>query len=75
MMKVLLLIVLFNSQTGELQGAWHQGGLLPAFETMDDCQKVVREQVPTLLGELPNGMTLVAQCIEPGAEKASGPTT
>lgn len=77
MFKVLLLIVLFNSSTGELQGIWNQQGNLPAFATMEECQAVVAKEVPRALADLPQGMTLSAQCIEPGADHKSetGPTT
>lgn len=67
MFKVLLLIVLFNSSTGEIQGIWNQQGQLPAFENIEACELVVQKEIPRLLENLPTGMTLSAQCIEPGA--------
>jgi len=75
MFKVLLLIVLFNSSTGELQGIWNQQGQLPAFATMEECEAVVAREVPRALADLPKGMTISAQCIEPGAVKQSAPGT
>ncbi len=71
MFKVLLIIVLFNSSTGELQGIWNQQGQLPAFETMEQCEAVIAKEVPRALADLPKGMTISAQCIEPGANKQS----
>jgi hypothetical protein len=71
MFKVLLLIVLFNSSTGEIQGIWNQQGQLPAFESREACELVVSKEVPPMLADLPQGMTLSATCIEPGADHKS----
>lgn len=75
MLKVLLLIVLYNSATGELQGVWQQGGNLPSFETVEQCEDVVRKEVSKF--QVPTGMSLKAQCIEPGVDNhiASGVRT
>lgn len=73
MLKVLLLIVLYNSSTGELQGVWEVQGQLPAFETLDQCEEVIKNEVPGF--EVPKGFSLSARCIEPSEGLKTGLTT
>lgn len=63
MIKVVLLIFLFNSSNGEVVSVWQQNGKLPGFESMAACMEVVKNEVPKL--ELPAGVGMYAKCISP----------
>lgn len=64
MLKVILLIVLFNSSTGELKGVWSDNGNLPSFETVEQCEAVIEKDLPQFT--VPDGFSLSAKCIFPG---------
>lgn len=67
MFKVILLIVLFNTQSGEITGIWNEQGALPAFETVEQCEEVIKNEVPK--AKLPDGLSVYAECIAPSAAK------
>ena len=71
MFKVLLLIIMYNTQTGEIAGIWQDNGKMPAFESMQQCEEVLKNEVPK--AQLPPGFSVDARCIEPGA--INGPVT
>lgn len=63
MIKVILLIVMYSTGTGEIVSVYQQGGALPGFPSMAACQEAVKKDLPNL--KAPNGYGLYAKCVEP----------
>jgi hypothetical protein len=66
MMKVVLLILLYNAHTGEILKSFYvDDNQLPGFETMEQCEAartlLKKEEVPITLG-------LYSKCIIPTIE-------
>lgn len=75
MFKVILLVVLFNTSTGELAGMWSENGKVPAFPTLEACEAVIEENMSAMLAAAPPGFTVSAQCIFPGKDAKETVTT
>jgi hypothetical protein len=61
--KVLLLILMYNTSTGEIVSVYQQNGKLPGFPSMQACQEAVKNDLPSL--KAPVGYSLSAKCVEP----------
>lgn len=75
MLKVILLVVLFNTQSGELGGVWTENGKLPTVETLQQCEEIIAKHAGEFLSAAPKGFTVSAQCIFPGKDVKDVTTT
>lgn len=65
MIKVLLLIILYNSNTGELVSVYQQNNKLPGFPSLAACEAAVKNDVPNF--QVPPGLSINVKCIDPSA--------
>jgi hypothetical protein len=63
MIKVLLLILMYNTSTGEVVSVYQQNGKLPGFPSMQTCLDAVKHDLHNL--QAPTGYSLDAKCIQP----------
>jgi hypothetical protein len=56
---------MYNYSTGEIVSVYQQNGKLPGFETVQECEEVIKNDLHKL--QTPAGYGVYAKCIEPSA--------
>lgn len=63
MIKALLIILLYNTSTGEVVSVYEQNGMLPGFPSKAICEETIKQDLKLL--KVPQGYALSATCVEP----------